>query len=85
MKVDEPVPYPNTIDINGYGNTDFNKGIKSGRYAFPIIHLYELKLPLDLETLKSEFDFSSPQSYLYLDSNIKLKEILKNKEYIKLF
>ena len=61
-----------------YGNSDFNNGLKKSIYAYHIYKIYMLEKPIDLITLKKDYDFFPPQKYIYLKNNIKLKEYLWN-------
>lgn len=74
LEVGKPIDYPNKITENGVGNKEFNSGTKKGKYAYPIIHLYELEESISLKVLKEEFDFNAPQSFCYLNNNAKLKD-----------
>lgn len=85
IEVEKPVTYPNTINENGIGNIEFNKGMKQAKHAYPIKHLYQLEKSIELRELKSEYDFTAPQSFIYLNSNNKLKNHLKELKYIKIY
>ena len=61
-----------------YGNSDFNNGLKKSIYAYHIYKVYMLEKPIDLITLKKDYNFFPPQKYIYLKNNIKLKEYLWN-------
>ena len=65
LTVDKIVEYPNKIEENGYGNNDFNNGLKKSKYAYHISKVEKLDIPLDLAFLKSRFSFTAPQSYAY--------------------
>lgn len=85
MEVDKPVIYPNKINVNGIGNIEFNSGWKYAKNAYPICHLFELKSPLDLDLLKSQYNFTAPQSFVYLEKNLKLKNKLYSAKYKQIF
>ncbi len=85
MEVEAPVTYPNMIDEEGIGNTNFNSGWKYARHAYPIIHLYELNDSVKLEDLKTKYNFTAPQSFIYLDNNKELSEYLNSLEFSKIF
>ena len=74
--VDSITEYPNQIAEVGFGNDDFNAGLKKSKYAYHISHLFKLEKALTLEELKANFGFTPPQSYLYLQSNVKLEGYL---------
>ena len=61
-----------------YGNSDFNNGLKKSIYAYHIYKIYMLEKPIDLITLKKDYNFFPPQKYIYLKNNVKLKEYLWN-------
>ena len=65
IELGEIVKYPNKIMKEGYGNIDFNNGLKSSKYAYEIKHLYELEKHISLSKLKEEYGFHPPQSYAY--------------------
>ncbi len=74
-EVGEPVEYPAKIlDI---GDREFNKGLKAFKYAFPILHLYELKKPISLQKLKEKFSFAPPQSFAYANRYKSLVECVR--------
>ena len=83
--IDKVVEFPQKITENGFGNDDFNNGLKKSRFAYHIKHLYKLTYPLPLDRLKREFNFSAPQSYFYLDSNEELKNFLLCQSLERLF
>ena len=47
--VDSVKEFPNQIPEVGYGNADFNAGLKKSKYAYHISHLFELEKALNLE------------------------------------
>lgn len=83
--IDNIITYPAHITEPGFGNDDFNNGLKSSKYAYHIEHLYRLKLPLKLDILRSEYNFTAPQSYFYLANNQKLSDVLLNSELEKIY
>ena len=83
--VDSVTEYPNQIPENGFGNSDFNAGLKKSNYAYHILHLFELTKPITLAELKANFGFFPPQSYSYLQSNKMLMEYLKTAKLQQLF
>jgi len=64
--VDPVVKFPNKIPNDGYGNDDFNNGLKKAEFAFPIRHLYKLKTPLNLAQLRLSYSFTAPQGFAYM-------------------
>ncbi len=68
------IKYPNKINPIGYGNKDFNDGLKKAEYAYPIKHLYKLKKPLKLNELKTQFEFTAPQGFAYMSKYPNLYE-----------
>lgn len=65
ITIDKIVEYPNKIDERGYGNKDFNMGLKKSRYAYHILKVEKLVNPISLNELKLKFSFTAPQSYAY--------------------
>lgn len=65
VELGEIVKYPNKITKEGYGNDDFNKGLKNSKYAYEIKQLYELEKAIPLKELKEKYGFNPPQSYAY--------------------
>lgn len=84
-EVDEPIVYPDKISINGYGNSDFNKGLKKSKFAFPIKRLFKLDKPLPLNILKEDYNFTPPQNFVYCKKYEKLKNHLKVKNLIEIY
>lgn len=78
--IDRIVSYPDKITEVGFGNVEFNNGEKWAIHAYHIGELYKLKEPLTLAKLKEEYHFTAPQSFMYLESNEKLKRRLENIE-----
>ena len=68
------IEYPNQIAKEGYGNQEFNAGLKSAKYAYEIKHVDILEHPFSLKTLKSHYKFTPPQSYAYDSKYQKLTE-----------
>ena len=65
LTIDKIVEYPNKISEKGYGNEDFNNGLKKSKYAYHILKVEKLESPISLKELKSQFGFVAPQSYAY--------------------
>ena len=78
--IDKIVAYPDKIAEDGYGNMEFHMGEKEATYAYHIKSLYRLKKPIHLGELREKFKFTAPQSFFYLDSNVKLKKYLESVE-----
>lgn len=83
--IDNIIAYPEHVIGEGFGNDDFNNGLKSSKYAYHIKHLYRLINPLKLERLRNEYNFAAPQSYFYLESNEKLAESILFQDLEKIF
>ena len=84
-EINRIVEFPQKIAEKGIGNNDFNNGLKKSKFAYHIKHLYKLAYPLSLGRLRSEFGFSAPQSYFYLDSNQELKHFLQKQNLERVF
>ncbi|MEE3343794.1 MAG: hypothetical protein VZS44_06870 [Bacilli bacterium] len=65
MTIDKIIEYPNKIKEPGYGNEDFNNGLKKSKYAYHISKVEELDKSIELSELKSIYSFTPPQSYAY--------------------
>ncbi len=65
ITVDKVLEYPDRIPEKGYGNEDFNNGLKKSKYAYHILKVEKLDNPISLKELKSKFGFVAPQSYAY--------------------
>lgn len=55
---------PNKIDIDGFGNREFNNTIIE-KYAYPIEGMYEINRTIKLDELKQKYNFTAPQSFAY--------------------
>ena len=84
-EVGEVVEYPNQIHEDGFGNADFNQGLKVSKFAFPVLHLAELVEGIPLKTLKDKFNFNPPQSYAYTDTFPELVDYLKSCELRRVY
>ncbi|RMF94786.1 MAG: hypothetical protein D6734_06950 [Candidatus Schekmanbacteria bacterium] len=84
-EVGKLVEYPTRIPEDGVGNKEFNTGLKKSKYAFPILHLYELREPIHLRRLRNEFGFAPPQSFAYIDKYESLVEYVKDSGLRRLF
>ena len=78
IELEKIVEYPNKINEFGYGNADFNAGLKQSKYAYEIRHVDLLEKPICLKELKEVYDFSPPQSYAYDDRYEKLTNNIKS-------
>ena len=84
-EVGEPIEYPAKILENGIGNSEFNKGLKVSKFAFPILHIDELIEGIPLEQLRKQFNFNPPQSYVYTDKFPELVGFVKNCKIKRLY
>ena len=84
ISIDKIIEYPNKIKEDGYGNDDFNNGLKKSKYAYHIAEVYRLLSPISLDDLKKLYGFAAPQSYAYDSRYEKLTDYLKNAELEKL-
>lgn len=78
------IEYPQKIVKNGYGNEDFNNGLKKSKYAYEINSVYLIEEPILLSELKLKYGFAAPQSYAYDDRYPELTEYLSNCKVRKL-
>ena len=65
LTIDRITKYPDKILEDGYGNLDFNNGLKKSKYAYHISKVEILENPIDLKVLKDKYGFSAPQSFAY--------------------
>ena len=68
------IHYLNKIEKEGYGNFEFNQGLKEAKYAYEIKHVDLLEKPFPLSQLKEVYGFVPPQSYAY---DTKYQELVK--------
>ena len=80
IKLGKIIEFPNKIDSNGYGNKDFNNGLKKSKYAYEIKKVYKLKTPIPLMDLKYKYNFNPPQAYSYDTKYPDLTNLLKEVE-----
>ena len=78
LTIDKIIEYPNKIPEKGYGNTDFNAGLKKSKFAYHILKVEKLDNPISLKELKSKFGFTAPQSYAYDTKYIELVNFINN-------
>ena len=52
-------------DPSGYGNDDFDNGLKDSKFGYPVLGLYKLNPLIKADAMKSNFGISPPQGYLY--------------------
>lgn len=84
IEVNNILKYPEKITKEGYGNDEFNNGLKQSKYAYEIFKVYKLKNPLPLKTLKEKYNFNAPQSYAYDEKYIELTKYIMNCDKIKI-
>ena len=77
IELERIVEYPNKINELGYGNADFNAGLKQSKYAYEIKHVDLLENPICLRELKDVYGFVPPQSFAYDDRYEKLTNDIK--------
>lgn len=77
LTIDKIIEYPNKINEKGYGNADFNNGIKKSKFAYHILKVEKLDNPISLKDLKTRFGFAAPQSYAYDTRYPKLVSYIK--------
>lgn len=78
ITIDKIIKYPNEIDEYGYGNEDFNKGLKKSKFAYHISKVEKLESLIPLSILKKDFNFTAPQSYAYDSCYPKLVKKIEN-------
>lgn len=84
-EVEKAVEYPNQIPEDGLGNKDFNQGLKVSKFAYKINHLYKLVNPIDSKQLKSKYNISPPQKYVYVSGYPELINDIVIEEQIKIY
>jgi hypothetical protein len=83
--VNKPVVYPEKINEVGFGNKEFDDGQKVSKYAFPILHLFEISEAISLARLEMDFNFSPPQGYAYTSKYPKLVQFVQRQILKQLF
>lgn len=84
IELGDIIEYPNKITKEGYGNSDFNNGLKKSRYAYEIKHVDILEEPINLSQLRDDYDFVPPQAYAYDTKYPKLTEEINNSKAMRL-
>lgn len=83
ITIDKIVKYPDKIKENGYGNNEFNKGLKT-KYAYHISSVEKIVNPIPLKILKEKFGFTAPQGYAYDKRYPDLTEYINSTRKIKI-
>lgn len=83
ITIDKIVKYPDKIEEDGYGNSEFNKGLKT-KYAYHISSVEKLVNPIPLKTLKEKFGFTPPQGYAYNERYPKLTKLINDSKKTKI-
>lgn len=78
VEIEKIIKYPDKIIEPGYGNDDFNNGIKKSKYAYKLGKIKKLKNPIQLKELKEKYNFCPPQSYTYAESQRELTNYIEN-------
>ncbi len=78
LTIDKIIEYPNKIIEVGYGNDDFNNGLKKSKYAYHISKVEKLDKSINLKELKNDYSFAPPQSYAYDSRYPKLTNYIEN-------
>lgn len=84
IEVNNIISYPNKILKEGYGNKEFNEGLKKSKFAYEVSSVYELESTVKLSLLKDLYGFSAPQSYAYDDRYKELTEYINKMKKNKL-
>lgn len=79
IKLSDIIEYPNKINSGGYGNEDFNNGLKKSKYAYEIETVYKLEPPIPLAELK-KYGFVPPQGYAYDDKYPELTQYIQESD-----
>lgn len=83
LKINEPILFPDKVEEIGYGDFKFNQGESKYKVAYPIVEIFELDRPLDMDILNKKFNVKGPQAYAYLDTYLLLKEYLEKEAKYK--
>lgn len=67
IEIDTIIKYPQKLDFEGDGNTEFNQGSKA-KYAFKINRVFRLENSIPLKILKRQYAFVPPQAYCYSET-----------------
>ena len=84
IELGDIIEYPNKIEKEGYGNQEFNNGLKKSKYAYEIKHVDILEKPILLSELKAQFNFTPPQGYAYDTKYPELTKLIKSSEVNRL-
>jgi len=84
IELGDIVEYPNKLIKEGYGNYDFNNGLKESKFAYEIKHVDILTNPISLFDLKKNYGFTPPQSYAYDNTYDKLTKDINRADKIRL-
>ena len=84
LHIDKIVKYPTKILEDGFGNEEFNQGLKKSKYAYHIANVYKLDKPIPLEELRKKYGFFAPQSYAYDKKYLDLVDYIKNAKVEKI-
>lgn len=84
MTVKNPITKLKNNQSYFLGNQEFERLISDGKYAYEIIHIDELVLPINLNDL-NEMGVTAPQGYAYLTKYPHLFNTLKNAKLKKIF
>jgi hypothetical protein len=82
MLTSRPKTPGQVCDPTGVGNDDFDLGLKTSKFGYPVLGLYQLKTPLKPAAMK-EFGLSTPQGLMYATK--KLVEGMPLEDMDKLF
>ena len=83
MQTSTPKKPGEVQDPSGVGNDDFDAGKKVSKFGYPVLALYELKTPLNIEEMKNTYDIPPLQIYFY--APFKLFEAIKFDDMINVF
>ena len=84
IELGDVIVYPNKISKDGYGNLEFNNGLKKSKYAYEIKHVDILEEPINLEELRNKYNFMPPQSYAYDEKYPELTKKINNSKLRRL-
>lgn len=85
IELGDIIEYPNKILKDGFGNLDFNNGVKKSKYAYEIKHVDVLQEQISLSELRNLYNFVPPQAYAYDEKYAKLTEKLNTSKRRRLF
>lgn len=78
FKMESPKIKPDILEGNSYGVELFNSSHSDYKFAYKISKIYEILEPISYEILKSKYNYSAPQNFIYLGKFPNLLNLYKD-------